>query len=983
MSTNEKEFSIGIEKEEIYTIDVVEEEEDTNINVDDVRMNTVKMGSKNTKSFVERPTNLSNDEKSDEPNFSIPENLVVERCEKNENVLDENSRIFAEKNCRKSDEETPKKNLISDENIEEKCYEDEENFNKNVSYEGGVKRHLGNVLRHKSMLEDDAEPYSLYVRKSVAEDGMMEYGSFNEFTTNNSKIERSNVANERNKPDGRKEETVSSVHEEDLSENECLLKPFEKIKEMSETSERNVFHCLKSMENVSEFPEKLNAIKSNELIDCYVLLTGNSIVNVNNIFVDEDVEPLSTNNLINENVTTNVNNDGEDSATESLPAPEDITEEPHDRSDGSDSGLGSEMCDERSSVVNVNVASTLGESDSETSFLDRINDESNKFNDTIDTNNTKLDENVRSIEEIGAILDETRREPPKSSLKRKRISEESDETQPKCKKKKGITFDSVTVYYFPRAQGFTCVPSQGGSTLGMGAQHTHIKKFSISEHALEQRRIHRQLLQQLRSERQVGNGNGSSSDDSDSDDEPSDASESEMDLDNYYFLQPVPTRQRRALLRAAGVRKIDSLEKDECRDIRTSREFCGCGCKGYCDPDTCSCSQAGIKCQVDRLNFPCGCSRDNCGNSSGRIEFNPVRVRTHFIHTLMRLELEKKQKAEEDAQKNHEKKQDNWMESERLSGYHAHKQETDEQQHSKKFNTNLLRDVNLNSHVEVESCVHDGSFTNLHYGAPGEGPGTNVIPHVTSNSFADLPAREDSLDLYTFREDCYQDDRQDERKLHSQFSSTNTFHFPEPRFADQYNAPNQYNTAQSYQTGFTDFSPVFSPYAGLYAPEFGPKLDGFQQNTYEFNATTTTTTQQQQQQAIDNFHKENQYTSLNPVGGNNKIESFSELLQSRYNYNNYDGLPTNVINLTNHHHHHDASDDSSSTRTPSTDTIQSPSTQINNAENLTVQSTSSSQQSQSLSSSSQITSTSQTNTDDCDENFGEIIKKSMVETVSA
>lgn len=109
-----------------------------------------------------------------------------------------------------------------------------------------------------------------------------------------------------------------------------------------------------------------------------------------------------------------------------------------------------------------------------------------------------------------------------------------------------------------------------------------------------------------------------------------------MDPDNYYFLQPVATRQRRALLRAAGVRKIDVVEKDECRNIRTSREFCGCGCKGYCDPDTCSCSQAGIKCQVDRLNFPCGCSRDNCGNSSGRIEFNPVRVRTHFIHTLMR-----------------------------------------------------------------------------------------------------------------------------------------------------------------------------------------------------------------------------------------------------------------------------------------------------------------------------------------------------------
>ncbi|XP_046677366.1 uncharacterized protein LOC124365431 [Homalodisca vitripennis] len=143
-------------------------------------------------------------------------------------------------------------------------------------------------------------------------------------------------------------------------------------------------------------------------------------------------------------------------------------------------------------------------------------------------------------------------------------------------------------------------------------------------------------------------------------------------------LQPVPTRQRRAMLRAAGVHKIDSVEKDECRDIRTSREFCGCACKGYCDPDTCACSLAGIKCQVDRLNFPCGCTRDGCGNSSGRIEFNPVRVRTHFIHTLMRLDLEKKQAQEEEeaAQR---------------------------------------RQVNLSLRDSAEACAHSGNFPEFPY----------------------------------------------------------------------------------------------------------------------------------------------------------------------------------------------------------------------------------------------------------------------------
>lgn len=147
------------------------------------------------------------------------------------------------------------------------------------------------------------------------------------------------------------------------------------------------------------------------------------------------------------------------------------------------------------------------------------------------------------------------------------------------------------------------------------------------------------------------NACSSSSDDSKSEDEISENSLSEGDNEAYGFLQPVTARQRRALLKAAGVRKIDTTEKDECRQLRTSREICGCTCRGYCDPDTCECSQAGIKCQVDRLKpheFPCGCTRDGCANVNGRIEFNPARVKTHFIHTIMRLELEKRQEMSEE-----------------------------------------------------------------------------------------------------------------------------------------------------------------------------------------------------------------------------------------------------------------------------------------------------------------------------------------------
>jgi hypothetical protein len=96
--------------------------------------------------------------------------------------------------------------------------------------------------------------------------------------------------------------------------------------------------------------------------------------------------------------------------------------------------------------------------------------------------------------DLGSILDSTsaahRSISRRSNLKRRLPY---DEDGPQSKRTKAINFDKVTVYYFPRAQGFTCVPSQGGSTLGMASQHAHFQQFSISEHAVEQRRLHRQV----------------------------------------------------------------------------------------------------------------------------------------------------------------------------------------------------------------------------------------------------------------------------------------------------------------------------------------------------------------------------------------------------------------------------------------------------------------------------------------------------------
>ncbi|KAI7794338.1 cysteine/serine-rich nuclear protein 2 isoform X2 [Triplophysa rosa] len=219
--------------------------------------------------------------------------------------------------------------------------------------------------------------------------------------------------------------------------------------------------------------------------------------------------------------------------------------------------------------------------------------------------------------------------------------------------RKQVRFDAVTVYYFSRKQGFTSVPSQGGSSLGMARHHCAIRHYTLGEFAREQESSHKLVLHQhLRQEKLnarklklTRNGTVDSPEAElltldDISDEDLDVES--VEVDDCFFLQPLPTKRRRALLRASGIARIDTREKAELRTIRLSREECGCDCRFYCDPRHCGCSQAGIKCQVDRMSFPCGCTRDGCGNTAGRIEFNPLRVRTHYLHTIMKLDLEKR-----------------------------------------------------------------------------------------------------------------------------------------------------------------------------------------------------------------------------------------------------------------------------------------------------------------------------------------------------
>lgn len=523
--------------------------------------------------------------------------------------------------------------------------------------------------------------------------------------------------------------------------------------------------------------------------------------------------------------------------------------------------------------------------------------------------------------------------------------------------------------------------------------------------------------------------------------------------------------------------------------------------------------------QVDRLNFPCGCTRDGCANSSGRIEFNPVRVRTHFIHTLMRLELEKKHKleeGEEDGGRTVSTKQDqnsdrhlHWDEKDRLSdpstsSYHEQgKGAIDNLAVAPKFNGSLLRDVSLGSGIEVESCVHAGSFTNLHYSASGDGPDGSVSGSDMSGGNAsgfsglvgDLPAREDSLDLYAFRDECYSEENSNELSAdqlesssnvdhnrfsghhpstsvvqqgrkghlteHQEFSMTPGFHFnqptnvggrpftssstgllPGPAFPDASTSSYQQQTTPSaaattvtygdessskyqYSSGFSTFSsphPVpstenFGHYSGVYGHEFTSKVTGeglggdgykdgilsnpgqggeFHQrqqslgtgsNSYEGFSMIGDPRENYDGQdtigkdAVGTSIVHSHYTNLHTVCPmSNKLEPFSELLHGRYSY-----MATARTSAASA-----PFDDSSSTMHGPSATYSSSEA---SAEQLTVSDGDSElrrdginvegSKNQAGENENNSSSASSGGTDDCDENFGEIIKKTMVETVSA
>lgn len=222
--------------------------------------------------------------------------------------------------------------------------------------------------------------------------------------------------------------------------------------------------------------------------------------------------------------------------------------------------------------------------------------------------------------------------------------------------KKCVLFDTVTVYFFTRSQGFSSIPSQGGATLGMKRRHFFSRRLTVDMFEEVRRKSRRAILLKIRLEKDrrrrereqlhcnsissstssTSNATTSDSDDESSSSDYSDISDSELGSDSYIFVQPFSVKLRRSLLRASGVGRIDPKEKKECKSIRDSRERSGCKCENECIPGECECSLLGVNCHVDRISFPCSCVSSGCQNPQGRTEFDIKRVKGHLIDTLIK-----------------------------------------------------------------------------------------------------------------------------------------------------------------------------------------------------------------------------------------------------------------------------------------------------------------------------------------------------------
>ncbi|KAL0200584.1 hypothetical protein M9458_003771, partial [Cirrhinus mrigala] len=126
---------------------------------------------------------------------------------------------------------------------------------------------------------------------------------------------------------------------------------------------------------------------------------------------------------------------------------------------------------------------------------------------------------------------------------------------------------------------FSSVPSHGGCTLGMVRRHAARQQFTLAEHAEEQQRLRIQRLREQHQEERLEalrqkliiSGTLTATEAArltvnDVPDEDKDLSGAK--LKDMGSLRPYSSKRRRALLRAAGVVRIDREEKRQLQELR-------------------------------------------------------------------------------------------------------------------------------------------------------------------------------------------------------------------------------------------------------------------------------------------------------------------------------------------------------------------------------------------------------------------------------
>jgi len=138
-----------------------------------------------------------------------------------------------------------------------------------------------------------------------------------------------------------------------------------------------------------------------------------------------------------------------------------------DRYDGSDSGFGSELAEDKNSTsldIAVSTSSLLYKNNftlNQKSSFEDLQRTSNEFLSAMEVLKPKFSDSILDTSSVevsnnyGMVI--------KGILKRNKLMDygilTSDEMTT-VKKRRNINFANVTVFYFPRVQGFTCVPSQ-------------------------------------------------------------------------------------------------------------------------------------------------------------------------------------------------------------------------------------------------------------------------------------------------------------------------------------------------------------------------------------------------------------------------------------------------------------------------------------------------------------------------------------------